>query len=49
MRLFWNVYLIDTCLELLDELYKMFLSLRVTSEWENEVKKVRAWMETVTD
>ena len=44
-----RLYLIDTCLELLDELYKMFLSLRVTSEWENEVKKVRAWMETVAD
>ena len=44
-----RLYLIDTCLELLDELYKMFLNLRLTSEWDDEVKKVREWMETVAD
>lgn len=39
-----RLYLIEGCLELLDELYATFLELRLSSTWEEETRKVRSWL-----
>ena len=39
-----KIYLMETCLGLLDGLYTRFLKLRLSREWEQEVRQVHAWM-----
>ena len=41
-----RLYLIDTCLELLDGLYAEFISLRLNqTAWEKEIGKIRIWVQ----
>ena len=40
-----RLYLVDTCLELLDELYAEFIRLRLSPAWEEETANVRTWMQ----
>ncbi len=37
--------LVESCLELLDALYKTFLTVRLSADWNEEVKHVRRWMQ----
>lgn len=42
-----KMYLIESCLELMDTLYKDFLSIRLDTSadgWHGEVSRLRAWM-----
>ncbi len=38
-----KVHLIESCLELLDALYKAFLGVRLGPEWKDETKRLREW------
>jgi len=39
------MYLIDTCLGFLDEVYRQFLAVRLSPRWNDEVRDLRVWME----
>lgn len=40
-----RLYLIDTCLELLDGLYAQFIRIRLdTAAWDDEREKIRIWL-----
>ena len=39
-----KVALIESCLELLDSLYKTFLEVRLGDAWKDEVKSLNEWM-----
>jgi hypothetical protein len=39
-----KVALIESCLELLDCVYKNFLDIRLSDGWKDEVKQLNAWM-----
>lgn len=43
-----KIYLIESCVELLDSLYGQFLNTRFGSDWDNEVSAMQAWL-TNTD
>lgn len=40
-----KVYLVESCLAMLDEVFRQFLMVRLSSGWMNEVKELRTWME----
>ena len=40
-----KMYLVETCLELIDAMYKAFLGVRLSGDWKDEVSKVRQWMQ----
>lgn len=44
-----RLYLIDSCLELLDELYAEFIQIRLNPTWDEEVRKVRSWMQKTSE
>lgn len=45
-----RLYLIDSCLELLDDLYIKFINIRLNnSAWEEEIKNLRAWMQKAVE
>lgn len=39
-----KLFLIETCLKLLDCLYRQFLLLRISQEWRQEVNQIRSWL-----
>lgn len=39
-----KIYLLETCLHLLDTLYATFLKLRISSGWRKEVTQIGAWL-----
>lgn len=39
-----KMLLIEICLEFLDTLYKQFLALRLTPEWNDEMRSFRTWL-----
>jgi len=39
-----RIYLLERCLALLDSVYAAFLRLRLSPQWEDEARRVRAWM-----
>lgn len=39
-----KMYLIETCLELIDAMYKQFIGIRLGKEWKEEVSNMRNWM-----
>ena len=39
-----KISLVEGCLELLDSLYKAFLTVRLSAEWKEEVAELRQWM-----
>jgi hypothetical protein len=39
-----KVFLVETCLEYLDHLYVRFLSARTGPDWDEEVARVRSWI-----
>lgn len=40
-----KIYLIERALGFLDEIYRQFLELRLSSRWVEEVKALRVWIE----
>ncbi len=44
-----KIYLVELCLQLFDACFKLFLSLRLSSEWEEEAHAVGVWMSTDED
>lgn len=38
-----KIFLMETCLEMLDVLYAMFIELRLSDEWTSEVEKMSLW------
>ncbi len=43
---FEKIHLIETCLDFMDSIYKEFLSLRLSRDWEDQVAQARAWMQS---
>ncbi|MCG8529881.1 MAG: hypothetical protein MI749_04370 [Desulfovibrionales bacterium] len=39
-----KIYLIESCLALLDDAYRNFLESRFSSEWNETVKRMRQWL-----
>ncbi len=39
-----KIYLIELCLELLDNLYEQFITLRLSQNWKDEVSHIHDWM-----
>ena len=39
-----KIFLIETCLKLLDGLYRNFLGLRISPAWDQEVKNMGDWL-----
>lgn len=39
-----KIFLIETALALLDHIYRNFLNLRLSSDWEEEVNSMRTWL-----
>lgn len=39
-----KIFLMETCVKLLDSLYARFLALRLSPEWEKEVRNMGAWL-----
>lgn len=44
-RFLEKIYLIETCLGFLDEVYRQFLAVRLSPRWVEEVRDLRVWME----
>lgn len=44
-RLLEKIYLIETCLGFLDEVYRQFMEVRLSKRWAEEVRDLRGWME----
>ncbi len=44
-RLLEKIYLIETCLGFLDEVYRQFMEVRLSKGWAEEVRDLRGWME----
>ncbi len=38
-----KIHLIESCLELLDTLYKVFLGIRLSSAWKDETARIKDW------
>lgn len=43
-RVLEKLFLVEQCLELLDGVYREFLSVRLSSKWAEEAKTVGAWI-----
>lgn len=39
-----KIYLIEVCLDLLDQLYQTFLEIRLSSRWQTEVAGMAQWL-----
>lgn len=39
-----KIYLIESCLALLDDAYRSFLETRLSSEWNETVQRMRQWL-----
>ena len=39
-----KLYLMESCVALLDTLFARFLAIRLSDNWKNEVRQVHAWM-----
>ena len=46
-QLLEKLYLMETCVDLLDTLFLRFLKLRLSPDWNNEIHDVHAWMTRV--
>ena len=46
-QLLEKLYLMETCVDLLDTLFLRFLKLRLSPDWNNEVRDVHTWMTRV--
>ena len=40
-----RVYLIEEIIRLVNEMFKMFLVIRVSSDWNEELSRIRSWVE----
>lgn len=40
-----RVFLLEEIIRLVNELFKMFLVIRVSSDWPEELQKIRSWVE----
>lgn len=40
-----RVYLFEEIIKLINELFKMFLVVRVSSAWSEELSKMKSWVE----
>ena len=40
-----KISLIESCLELIDALYKSFITIRLSKEWQEEVATMRQWIQ----
>ena len=40
-----KMYLVEACLECIDALYKAFLGVRLSGDWEEEAKQLRRWIQ----
>jgi recombination associated protein RdgC len=43
-RLLDRIGLLETAMRAVDELFRLFLEIRISSDWPQEVDKVRAWI-----
>lgn len=43
-KLLEKIGLYEQCLQLVDELFRLYLNLRLSSGWETELSKLRAWI-----
>jgi len=43
-RVLEKLFLVETCLELLDSVYQEFLTVRLSSKWAEETRTVAAWI-----
>jgi hypothetical protein len=43
-KLLEKIGLIEQCLQLVDELFRLYLNLRLSPGWETELGKLRAWI-----
>ncbi len=43
-RLLDRIFLLEEAISTMDELYRMFLKIRISQDWPAEVSKVRAWV-----
>jgi len=39
-----KLFLVEQCLELLDSVYKEFLTVRLSSKWAEETRTVAVWV-----
>lgn len=39
-----KIYLLETCINIFDSLYKVFLELRLGAKWHDELKKITSWI-----
>lgn len=39
-----KIYLVEICVDMLDNIYKTFIRLRMSDSWEMELKQIRDWM-----
>lgn len=42
-----KLYLMESCVELLDSLYARFLGIRLSNAWQEEVRHIHAWAQAV--
>lgn len=40
-----KIFLLETCVELVDTLYASFLSVRLSADWKNEVEAISQWLQ----
>lgn len=41
-----KIYLIESCLELIDDVYRQFLTIRLSMQaWDDEVRSIKNWIE----
>ncbi len=39
-----KIFLLESCMEMMDNIYKSFIELRLSAAWEKELKEIRDWM-----
>lgn len=44
-RILEKIYLLEKCMEYVDEIFARFVALRFGPDWEAETRRVRAWMQ----
>jgi hypothetical protein len=43
-----RIYLFEELIKLVNELFRLFLNVRLGSEWQGELQKVRGWVSRAT-
>ena len=44
-----RLYLIDSCLEFIDELFAEFTKIRLSTAWNEEILQIRSWMQKAVE